>query len=417
MLRRLFRSVLAGLSVTLMLSLISISVPAQTRHRMRANDAARHARQAAEVFNEIMGVKEQSIPKDLLNKAEAVAVFPDVLKAAFIVGGRGGQGVISRRTVKGWTEPAFFKLGGGSFGAQIGVEKTDYVLLIMNDDGLHSLLNDKFEFGGEASAAAGPVGRTASAATSATLNAAILSYSRSHGAFAGVSLKGAVVEPDNDLNRAFYGKTAREILTDGGMALSRIPSAVRIFPETLDRYSRRESHHSLSPSASEINNINRLDPSQSPSTARIAREVKHELLMLPYYSVFDWISFQVQPDHTVILHGSVVSPPDTKSAAAAAVKDVEGVKGVVNEIQVLPVSPMDDRLRQALYRAVYSGPLFRYAFGSLNQIHIVVKNGNATLEGLVDSTSDRQLAYMQAMKVTGVFSVTNNLQITSEIPR
>lgn len=219
------------------------ALPAAAQRRERTDDAARHAREAADVFREIMGVREKSIPKDLLDKAEAVAVFPGVVKAAFIFGGRGGQGVISRRTPNGWSEPAFFKIGGGSFGAQIGVEKTDYVLLIMNDHGLHSLLSDKFEFGGEASAAAGPVGRTASASTSATLGAGILSYSRSHGAFAGVSLKGAVVEPDNDLNRAYYHMTARDLLMNNSTAASAIPRAVRVFPETLDRYSRHESNH------------------------------------------------------------------------------------------------------------------------------------------------------------------------------
>ncbi len=119
----------------------------------------------------------------MLDKAEAIAVFPGVVKAAFIVGGTGGQGVISRRVAGGWSAPAFFNLGGGSFGVQIGAEKTDYVMLIMNDDGLKGLLEDKFEIGGEASIAAGPVGRTASASSNVTLDAGILSYSRSKGVF------------------------------------------------------------------------------------------------------------------------------------------------------------------------------------------------------------------------------------------
>jgi len=209
----------------------------------RAADSGRHARDAAQVFKEIMGVKEKAIPRDLLKKAEAILVFPGVVKAAFIVGGSGGQGVISRRTPAGWTEPAFFNIGGGSFGAQIGVEKTDYVLLIMNDAGLKGLLEDKFEIGGEASIAAGPVGRSASAGTNATLDAGILSYSRSKGVFAGVSLKGAVIKPDNDLNKAYYGKTAKDILTASGMAVSAIPSEVRVFTETLDTYSKPEANH------------------------------------------------------------------------------------------------------------------------------------------------------------------------------
>lgn len=406
MLQRITARVLAVLSLGVVMSLMSPPLLAQMKTGMRSDDAARHARDAAKVFEEIMGVKEKAIPRELLEKAEAVAVFPGVLKAAFIFGGRGGQGVISRRTAKGWSEPAFFNLGGGSFGAQIGVQKTDYVLLIMNDDGLKGLLGDKFEFGGEGSVAAGPVGRTASATTNATLDAAILSYSRSRGAFAGLSLKGAFIEPDNDLNRAFYGQTAHDILTAEGMGSDAIPSAVRSFPAVLERYSKRESDHA------EVRTI-----SQSQETGRIVREVRHELLLLPYYNVFDWITFEVQPDGTVILRGQVVSPPDTKSSAAAAVKEVEGVKRVVNEIEVLPVSPNDGRLREALYRAIYTGPLFRYAVGSLHTIHIIVRNGNATLEGEVDSAADKQFAYTQASQVSGVFSVKNNLRVGSEVPR
>jgi SH3 domain-containing YSC84-like protein 1 len=415
--RQLASKVLVTLAAVLMLSMVVVTTPAQQMKRERTDDAARHAREAAEVFKEIMGVPEKSIPIDLLNKAEAIAVFPGVVKAAFIFGGRGGQGLISRRTSRGWTEPAFFKLGGGSFGAQIGVEKTDYVLLVMNDDGLHGLLTDKFEFGGEGSVAAGPVGRTASATTNLTLDAGILSYSRSKGAFAGISLKGAVVEPDNDLNRAFYGRTAKEILNDGGLALQAIPAAVRVFPETLDRYSRHESNHASEATSLSRNALQDGLSVDSPATVRIAREVRHELLLLPYYNVFDWLQFQVKPDGTVILSGQVVTPPDTKSSAEAAVKDVEGVKRVVNEIEVLPLSPNDARLRVALYRAIYSGPLFRYAEGSLNTIHIIVKNGHLTLKGEVDSAMDKQLAYTQARNVSGVFDVTNDLIVRNERPQ
>jgi len=202
------------------------------------NDAARHSSAAAQVFNQIMGVREQGIPRELLDKAEAIAVFPGVVKAAFIIGGHGGQGVISRRVKGGWSAPAFFNLGGGSFGAQIGAQKTDYVLLIMNEDGLKGLLEDKFELGGEVSVAAGPVGRTAAATTNATLDAGILSYSRSKGAFIGAALKGGAISPDNDLNEAVYGAKASDVL-ESGADLNDAPAVVRIFPMTLSRYSRK----------------------------------------------------------------------------------------------------------------------------------------------------------------------------------
>ena len=203
----------------------------------RTQDAERHAREAAQVFTEIMNVKDKAIPKELLDKAEAIAVFPDVVKAAFIFGGKGGQGVISKRTPKGWTAPAFFNISGGSFGAQIGASKTDYVLLIMNEAGLKGVLEDKFELGGEIGVAAGPVGREAAASTNLTLDAGILSYSRSKGAFIGAALKGAAISPDNDLNEAVYKMKAKNVLTNNSMTLTQMPAGVRIFPRTLARYS------------------------------------------------------------------------------------------------------------------------------------------------------------------------------------
>src|SRR5436190_14944530 len=160
-----------------------------------------------------MNIAEKAIPQSLLDRAEAIAVFPDVIKAGFIIGGRGGSGVISRRVKGGWSAPALFNLGGGSIGLQIGASKTDFVLLFMNQDALKGLLEDKFEIGGEGSVAAGPVGRAASASTDAQLKAGIISYSRSKGLFAGLELKGVVINPDNDDNRAVYGLTARDILT------------------------------------------------------------------------------------------------------------------------------------------------------------------------------------------------------------
>ena len=204
----------------------------------RSADAARHSNEAAKVLREIMGVPEKEIPRDLLESAEAVAVCPGVLKAAFILGGRKGDCVISRRTVKRqWSSPVFYNLTGGSFGAQIGASKTDFVLLFMNADALKGLMEDKFEMGGEAEATAGPVGRAAGASTTPRLNAGILSYSRSKGAFIGISLKGVAITPDNDLNEAFYGKKASELVANQND--STVPSTVRAFPLALARYSVR----------------------------------------------------------------------------------------------------------------------------------------------------------------------------------
>lgn len=221
-------------SALLLLALCAVQAQAQ---KARTKDAARHASEASDVFTKVMGVREKAIPKELLDKAEAIAVFPGVVKVAFGIGGKGGQGVISRRIKGGWSEPVFFNIGGASFGAQIGATKTDYVLLIMNDDGLNSLLKDKVELGGEVGVAAGPLGREAAASTDARLTAGILSYSRSKGAFIGAAIKGAVISPDNDLNEAFYGKKARDLLTGKSMTMADMPSAIKIFPRTLARYS------------------------------------------------------------------------------------------------------------------------------------------------------------------------------------
>ena len=231
------KTAMGGLTVALLLMLFATEAPAQNKSRMQ--DAARHASEAAKVFTEIMNVRDKAIPKELLDKAEAIAVFPGVIKAAFIFGGRGGQGVISKRQKNGWSAPAFFNLSGGSFGAQIGAQKNDYVFLIMNEDGVKGLLEDKFEMGGEAGIVAGPVGREASASTNTTLDAGILSYSRSKGAFIGIALKGVVISPDNRLNEAVYGMKATELLTGKLITLGAMPASVRIFPRTLARYSLR----------------------------------------------------------------------------------------------------------------------------------------------------------------------------------
>lgn len=152
-------------------------------------------------------------------------------------------------------------------------------------------------------------------------------------------------------------------------------------------------------------------------TNAVAREVRHELLSeLPYYSVFDWIEFEVMPDNTVVLRGEVTTPPDTKSRAEAVTRDVPGVNRVINEIRVLPVSPNDQRLRRALYNTIYNfnSPLFRYGIGSRQAIHLIVENGRATLKGVVDSDADRTQAYIRARGVPGLFSVTNELMVRGE---
>jgi SH3 domain-containing YSC84-like protein 1 len=226
-------------SACLILSAVTIA-ESQSKNAKRVTEATREAQKAAEVFTEVMNVPDRAIPQKLLDKAEAIAVFPGVIKAGFIIGGRGGYGAISRRIKGGWSAPAFFNLAGGSIGLQIGASKTDFVLLFMNDEALGGLLKDKFEIGGEGSAAAGPVGRSTSASTDLLLKAGIISYSRSKGLFAGLELKGTVISPDNDDNVAVYGMKSDQILSaTQRWTITKMPVGVRIFPRTLARYSAR----------------------------------------------------------------------------------------------------------------------------------------------------------------------------------
>jgi lipid-binding SYLF domain-containing protein len=179
--------------------------------------------QSAVVIREILGMPD-GIPRGLLDKADCVVIYPSVKKAAFVVGGSYGRGLITCRRGHdfsgGWSAPAMFALEGGSFGFQIGAEATDFVLLVMNESGSRSVLSSKVKLGGDASVAAGPVGRDASAETDIVLNAEILSYSRAKGIFAGVSLEGSTVRSDDGANRALYGSdlSAREIVREGKVA-------------------------------------------------------------------------------------------------------------------------------------------------------------------------------------------------------
>jgi len=205
-------------------------------HEAKRKQAAAQSVKAGKVFDEIMQTPDKAIPRDLLAHAKAIAVFPQVIKAAFLVGGEGGRGVVSRRTRTGWSDPVFFRAGGGSVGPQIGASATDIVLVFMNDDAVAELMKDKFELGVEGAVAAGPVGREAGAGTDALMHAEILSYSRSRGLFAGVNLKGVVIRPEDDLNQAVYNKTARKLLRDDEHCTTDASAGLPTFAQTVARY-------------------------------------------------------------------------------------------------------------------------------------------------------------------------------------
>ena len=178
-------------------------------------DTVDRLQKSVDVLHAIMTTPDKGIPEEVLSNAKCILVVPDLIKGGFIIGGKHGRGVATCRTTDGWSAPAFVSVGGGSWGLQIGVEGVDLVMLVMNDQGFQHLLSSKFELTGEGSVAAGPVGRHASAGTDWKMNTEMLTYSRSKGVFAGLTLEGAVVQQDDDSTRAIYGKnmTFRKILS------------------------------------------------------------------------------------------------------------------------------------------------------------------------------------------------------------
>jgi lipid-binding SYLF domain-containing protein len=206
--------------------------------RAQSEEADRMA-EAIRVLSEIMNAGDHSVPRSIMQKAEGIAIFPSLLKGGFIVGAQRGRGLLSVRDPKtgAWSSPAFLTITGGSFGAQIGAQAVDLVLVVQNRRGLEQLVSNQFKVGADASVAAGPVGRDASAATDIQMRAQILSYSRTRGLFAGVTLNGSTIRQDRDANDRFYGMGYRtsQIVFEG---LGGAPPPVPEWKGMLDRYSR-----------------------------------------------------------------------------------------------------------------------------------------------------------------------------------
>lgn len=217
------------LAATLLLALIATPLSAAL-----STSEQRRIEEAATVLRELHAAPDQDVPLDLWNKASCVIVIPGLKKAAFIVGGEYGKGLMSCRRGGEWSPPVFMRLGKGSWGLQFGAQSIDLVLLVMNDKGVDKLLRNRVSLGAEASVAAGPVGRDARAATDAQMQAEILSYSRTQGVFAGINLSGGVVRDDADDNADLYGKgiSARAILLEGRVQL---PGVARPFVDALRR--------------------------------------------------------------------------------------------------------------------------------------------------------------------------------------
>ena len=214
---------------------------------IQAEDAMDRIEDSNRVLKEIMAAPDKGIPRDLLSKAHCVAVIPALKKAGFVVGAQYGKGVITCRTTGDakWSGPSTIRIEGGSFGLQIGGSEVDVVLLVMDERGAEKLMKSKFTFGADATAAAGPVGRSAQAQTDAMMHAEILSYSRSRGVFAGLALEGATLRPDSSDNQKIYGREVEHATILQGKV--EVPPSAKGLIETLNRYSNRESASSAEP--------------------------------------------------------------------------------------------------------------------------------------------------------------------------
>ena len=216
--------------------MMTLALSVSARASSNREDDIHRIQDSAQIFQEIMATPDKAIPQDLLESAECIAIIPAEMKFAFFVGGNYGKGLVTCRATKSWSAPVFIAVGGGSFGFQFGGSSTDFILVFRGRRGLQKLLNDKFKIGGDASAAAGPVGRSASAGTDIALHAEILTYSRSRGVFAGISLSGAVVQADDTGNQAFYGGNVnKQDVLDGKVA---IPSDAMVLVAAVSKATR-----------------------------------------------------------------------------------------------------------------------------------------------------------------------------------
>jgi lipid-binding SYLF domain-containing protein len=228
-------------TLTTFLAMVALATPGIMQ--AKDGDAADRLNAAADVIGDMMHASDKGVPQNLMDKSRCIVIVPNLKKAGFIVGAKYGRGFVLCRNHSniGWTAPAAIRIEGGSFGLQIGAAEQDVILLVMNESGMKRLLSDKFTIGGEAAAAAGPVGRDASANTDAVMKAEMLSYSRARGIFGGLTLDGATLRPDVDANHELYGRgiTNREILMSDTIAP---PPAADRLEHALDRHSLRETH-------------------------------------------------------------------------------------------------------------------------------------------------------------------------------
>jgi lipid-binding SYLF domain-containing protein len=304
------------------------------------------------VLREMSHASDKGIPQDLLQKAQCVVVVPGLKKVAFIGGGKYGRGYASCLTRKGWSAPAAVRIEGGSFGLQLGGSSTDVIMLVLNDGGMQKLLSDKFTLGGEAAAAAGPVGRNTSADTDVLMKAEILSWSRSRGVFAGLSLEGATLRQDEDENAKLYGKplTNKEVLT--GMV--KRPAAAGTFLAQLQRFSGKgvppavvpaKSQQRISPQDADNTANNQTEHAASATTAdqqsngksdlQLTASIRRSIVADGSLSTYGHNVKIVVQNGVVTLKGPVHTQ-DEKAAIEAKAAAVVGQDHIVDQMEIAP---------------------------------------------------------------------------------
>jgi SH3 domain-containing YSC84-like protein 1 len=322
------------------------------------------------VLREMSHASDKGIPQDLLEKARCVVVVPGLKKVAFIGGGKYGRGYASCVTRRGWSPPAAVRIEGGSFGLQLGGSSTDVIMLVLNEGGMKKLLSDKFTLGGEAAAAAGPVGRNTSANTDVLMTAEILSWSRSRGVFAGLSLEGATLRQDQDENAKLFGKplTNEAILT----GTVKRPAAAATFLSQLQRFSGKgvppavvaaKSHQTMAPQSDR----NETTPANSSNTASEAAD------------------------------NTANNKPDVANSGATADQQGNGK----TDLQLTA------SIRQSI---VADSSLSTYA----HNVKIVVENGVATIKGPVRTEEEKETVGAKAAAVVGQDHVVNQMEIAAQ---
>jgi lipid-binding SYLF domain-containing protein/peptidoglycan hydrolase-like protein with peptidoglycan-binding domain len=406
---------------------------AKNRDSVKISDEAERALSAANVVRGMVGTPETSIPDALLERAEAIAVVPKVVKAALGVGGSFGKGLVARRTGQGWGAPAFIDLSGGSFGFQIGVESIDLVLVFTREEGLKGLLDGKLQLGGEAGVAAGPIGRTAAAGVPVTFNSPIYSYSRSKGLFAGIALKGSVMTIDDSANHKVYGKevSGKDILLRGEVAATPV---VRPFIEALQTYRAQAisekgpvgkrtaaagSATQQKPGAVGSDDVKRaqealrdkgydpgpIDGVVGPRTRAALRNYQQAESLA--------VTGRLDPETAAKLGGGSQAGPTDREPKARADAD-NTARNQRDRAGANPTSgdqaenPSDRQITASVRRAVVAD---KSLSTNAHNVKIITSGGMVTLRGPVKSAEEKAAVEAKARQVAGVTSVDNQLEV------